>query len=150
MQCCLVFFLSASCKPLVFLRTASSYHPGAEASSLIPASAAPCRAPPCHTCCPHPVSLPAPPPHAAATLHFVPCSEISARRKSQVGTGSRSEKIKTYNYKDSRMSGEFDLIRRLQLHVIWLLYNTRMAVRIDWKLVQSAWRPAACQRSQPN
>lgn len=36
------------------------------------------------------------------------CSEISARRKSQVGTGSRSEKIKTYNYKDSRMSGEFD------------------------------------------
>lgn len=31
-------------------------------------------------------------------------SEISARRKSQVGTGSRSEKIKTYNYKDSRMS----------------------------------------------
>ena len=24
----------------------------------------------------------------------------------QVGTGSRSEKIKTYNYKDSRMSGE--------------------------------------------
>ena len=34
------------------------------------------------------------------------CSEISARRKSQVGTGSRSEKIKTYNYKDTRMSGE--------------------------------------------
>lgn len=33
------------------------------------------------------------------------CSEIAARRKSQVGTGSRSEKIKTYNYKDSRMSG---------------------------------------------
>ena len=33
-------------------------------------------------------------------------SEISARRKSQVGTGSRSEKIKTYNYKDTRMSGE--------------------------------------------
>lgn len=31
-------------------------------------------------------------------------SEISARRKSQVGTGSRSEKIKTYNYKDTRMS----------------------------------------------
>ena len=48
------------------------------------------------------------------------------------------------------MSGEFDLIQWLQLHVIWLLYNTRMAVRIDWKLVQSAWRPAACQRSQPN
>lgn len=31
-------------------------------------------------------------------------SEISARRKSQVGTGSRSEKIKTYNFKDTRMS----------------------------------------------
>lgn len=26
----------------------------------------------------------------------------------QVGTGSRSEKIKTYNYKDTRMSGERD------------------------------------------
>lgn len=37
---------------------------------------------------------------------LVACSEISARRKSQVGTGSRSEKIKTYNYKDTRMSGE--------------------------------------------
>lgn len=31
-------------------------------------------------------------------------SEVAARRRSQVGTGSRSEKIKTYNYKDSRMS----------------------------------------------
>ena len=33
-------------------------------------------------------------------------AEVAAARKSQVGTGSRSEKIKTYNYKDSRMSGE--------------------------------------------
>lgn len=31
-------------------------------------------------------------------------AEIAAKRKSQVGTGSRSEKIKTYNYKDSRVS----------------------------------------------
>lgn len=31
-------------------------------------------------------------------------AEIYAARKSQVGTGDRSEKIKTYNYKDSRMS----------------------------------------------
>ena len=45
--------------------------------------------------------LPAP----AALPRPAPCSEISARRKSQVGTGSRSEKIKTYNYKDTRMSG---------------------------------------------
>ena len=29
-------------------------------------------------------------------------AEISARRKMQVGTGTRSEKIRTYNYKDSR------------------------------------------------
>ncbi|CDF38022.1 Peptide chain release factor RF1, Rhodoplastic [Chondrus crispus] len=29
-------------------------------------------------------------------------AEIYGRRKSQVGTGSRSEKIRTYNYKDSR------------------------------------------------
>ena len=32
-------------------------------------------------------------------------SEVTAARRSQVGTGSRSEKIKTYNYKDTRMSG---------------------------------------------
>jgi peptide chain release factor 1 len=31
-------------------------------------------------------------------------AEISSARKSQIGTGSRSEKIKTYNYKDSRVS----------------------------------------------
>ena len=31
-------------------------------------------------------------------------SEVAAARRSQVGTGSRSEKIKTYNFKDSRMS----------------------------------------------
>lgn len=31
-------------------------------------------------------------------------SEVSSRRKLQVGTGSRSEKIRTYNYKDSRMT----------------------------------------------
>ncbi|KXZ55752.1 hypothetical protein GPECTOR_2g1302 [Gonium pectorale] len=31
-------------------------------------------------------------------------AEIYAARKSQVGTGDRSEKIKTYNYKDSRVS----------------------------------------------
>jgi len=31
-------------------------------------------------------------------------AEIYAARKSQVGTGDRSEKIKTYNYKDTRMS----------------------------------------------
>lgn len=30
--------------------------------------------------------------------------EISSRRKLQVGTGSRSEKIRTYNYKDNRVS----------------------------------------------
>jgi peptide chain release factor 1 len=30
--------------------------------------------------------------------------EERARRGSQVGTGGRSEKIKTYNYKDSRVS----------------------------------------------
>lgn len=31
-------------------------------------------------------------------------AEIALRRKSQVGTGSRAEKIKTYNYKDNRCS----------------------------------------------
>jgi len=31
-------------------------------------------------------------------------AEIYAKRKNQVGTGDRSEKIKTYNYKDSRVS----------------------------------------------
>ena len=30
--------------------------------------------------------------------------EISSKRKSQVGSGSRSEKIRTYNWKDSRVS----------------------------------------------
>ena len=29
-------------------------------------------------------------------------AEIAERRKMQVGTGTRSEKIRTYNYKDSR------------------------------------------------
>eukprot|EP00271_Cylindrocystis_brebissonii_P003250 TRINITY_DN1401_c2_g1_i2.p1 TRINITY_DN1401_c2_g1~~TRINITY_DN1401_c2_g1_i2.p1 ORF type:complete len:471 (-),score=112.57 TRINITY_DN1401_c2_g1_i2:614-2026(-) len=45
--------------------------------------------------------------------------EISSRRKSQVGTGSRSEKIRTYNYKDNRVSDHrtkinFDLTSFLQ------------------------------------
>lgn len=31
-------------------------------------------------------------------------AEVYGRRKSQVGTGSRSEKIRTYNYKDSRVT----------------------------------------------
>ena len=31
-------------------------------------------------------------------------AEIAQRRSSQVGSGSRSEKIKTYNYKDARVS----------------------------------------------
>eukprot|EP00894_Picocystis_sp_ML_P000199 jgi/Pico_ML_1/50716/g1875.t1 len=31
-------------------------------------------------------------------------SEVTSRRRAQVGTGARSEKIKTYNYKDSRCS----------------------------------------------
>ena len=46
-------------------------------------------------------------------------SEVAAARKSQVGTGSRSEKIKTYNYKDTRMSDHrcklnFDLNKILE------------------------------------
>jgi len=31
-------------------------------------------------------------------------AEVSGRRRAQVGTGARSEKIRTYNYKDSRVS----------------------------------------------
>ena len=31
-------------------------------------------------------------------------AEIYARRKTQIGSGSRSEKIRTYNYKDNRVS----------------------------------------------
>jgi peptide chain release factor 1 len=31
-------------------------------------------------------------------------AEITTMRRSQVGTGSRSEKIRTYNYKDSRLT----------------------------------------------
>eukprot|EP00899_Mesostigma_viride_P010754 jgi/Mesvir1/19680/Mv09952-RA.1 len=31
-------------------------------------------------------------------------AEVSSRRKSQVGSGGRSEKIRTYNYKDNRVS----------------------------------------------
>eukprot|EP00894_Picocystis_sp_ML_P002949 jgi/Pico_ML_1/53466/g4003.t1 len=31
-------------------------------------------------------------------------SEVTSRRRAQVGTGARSEKIKTYHYKDSRCS----------------------------------------------
>jgi peptide chain release factor 1 len=31
-------------------------------------------------------------------------AEVYARRKSQIGSGSRSEKIRTYNYKDNRVS----------------------------------------------
>lgn len=49
---------------------------------------------------------------AVALLQPALCSEISARRKSQVGTGSRSEKIKTYNYKDTRMSGGCCIAKR--------------------------------------
>jgi peptide chain release factor 1 len=30
--------------------------------------------------------------------------EIAGRRKAQVGSGARSEKIRTYNYKDNRVS----------------------------------------------
>lgn len=44
--------------------------------------------------------------------------EIRAKRMSQVGTGDRSEKIKTYNYKDGRCSDHrlkqnFDLNKAL-------------------------------------
>eukprot|EP00878_Enallax_costatus_P024178 GHUV01025778.1.p1 GENE.GHUV01025778.1~~GHUV01025778.1.p1 ORF type:complete len:158 (+),score=58.16 GHUV01025778.1:877-1350(+) len=44
--------------------------------------------------------------------------ELRAKRMSQVGTGDRSEKIKTYNYKDSRCSDHrlkqnFDLNKQL-------------------------------------
>ncbi|MEW5301264.1 MAG: hypothetical protein WDW36_004133 [Sanguina aurantia] len=46
-------------------------------------------------------------------------AEIYAQRKVQVGTGDRSEKIKTYNYKDSRLSDHrlkmnFDLNKSLE------------------------------------
>jgi peptide chain release factor 1 len=30
--------------------------------------------------------------------------EVSSRRKMQVGSGDRSEKIRTYNYKDNRLT----------------------------------------------
>jgi len=46
-------------------------------------------------------------------------AEVSAARKAQVGSGARSEKIKTYNYKDSRCSDHrikenFDLNKTLE------------------------------------
>jgi peptide chain release factor 1 len=46
-------------------------------------------------------------------------AEVSSMRKSQVGTGSRSEKIRTYNYKDNRITDHrlgrnFDLMSSLE------------------------------------
>jgi len=32
-------------------------------------------------------------------------AEVTSMRRSQVGTGSRSEKIRTYNYKDTALLG---------------------------------------------
>ena len=32
-------------------------------------------------------------------------AEVTSMRRSQVGTGSRSEKIRTYNYKDTAILG---------------------------------------------
>lgn len=42
----------------------------------------------------------------------------------QIGTGSRSEKIKTYNFKDSRMSGAF-------LWWWWCLYESVSLMQIN-------------------
>jgi hypothetical protein len=58
--------------------------------------------------------------------------ELRAKRMSQVGTGDRSEKIKTYNYKDSRCSDHrlkmnYDLNKQLDgeiednIQVCWVL-----------------------------
>ena len=67
---------------------------------LVPSRPGPSSRPAPSASPPLPPPRPPPPP-----VRLLLRSEISAARRSQVGTGSRSEKIKTYNYKDSRMSG---------------------------------------------
>lgn len=67
-------------------------------------------------CCHHGATLP-PPRLFEAELRRQQ-EELRAQRMSQVGTGDRSEKIKTYNYKDSRVSDHrlkqnYDLNRQL-------------------------------------
>jgi peptide chain release factor 1 len=84
--------------------------------------------------------------HQQALLHTLSCrlfeaelqkqqEELRAKRMSQVGTGDRSEKIKTYNYKDSRCSDHrlkqnYDLNKQLDGEI-----EDNIQVRGQWGFV---------------
>jgi peptide chain release factor 1 len=65
--------------------------------------------------------------------------EISSQRKSQVGTGSRSEKIRTYNWKDSRATdhrlginiplGDFLMGKLNSLHEKYIASDQQEAIK---------------------
>eukprot|EP00882_Tetradesmus_deserticola_P011386 GHRQ01012046.1.p1 GENE.GHRQ01012046.1~~GHRQ01012046.1.p1 ORF type:complete len:438 (+),score=244.01 GHRQ01012046.1:333-1646(+) len=65
--------------------------------------------------------------------------ELRAKRQSQVGTGDRSEKIKTYNYKDSRCSDHrlkvnYDLNKQLDGEI-----DDNILVRVSGSFCCSGW-----------
>ena len=71
--------------------------------------------------------------------------EMASQRKSQIGSGSRSEKIRTYNYKDSRCSDHrtklnFDLNKTLSGELDPLISSCMAVVKEEQlkELVDSA------------
>jgi len=68
--------------------------------------------------------------------------EMASQRKSQIGSGSRSEKIRTYNYKDSRCSDHrtklnFDLNKTLSGELEPLI-SSCMAIQKEEQLKELA------------
>ena len=66
--------------------------------------------------------------------------ELAAQRKSQVGTGDRSERIRTYNFPQGRVTDHRISLTLYRLDAVLQVFSTRLSTALSQLIRPNAYR----------